>query len=167
MRGLDEPYLLVVMPDGPEIERQTVVVAMLSRAPSRATCGINLRMTLRHAAVLALVGWALMVPPLIDSSGVATQEPLSKWTSLGTFDSAEDCDRGRIDEMTRRERAAEKGEEGQSDRERIHEMTRRERGAEKGEQAETINQSLLAIQNAECIATDDPRLREKPEQKTR
>src|SRR5208337_2270179 len=105
----------------------------------------------------------LMVPPLIDSGGVAPQEPLSKWTSLGTFDSAEDCDRGRIDEMTRRERAAEKGEPGQSDR-RIDEVARREPVAEEGE---TINQSLLAIQNAQCIATDDPRLREKPEQKTR
>jgi len=167
MPGLDEPYLLVLTPDGLEIERQTVVVAMVSKAPSRATCGINLRMTLRHAAVLALVGWALMVPPLIDSSGVATQEPLSKWTSLGTFDSAEECDRGRIDEMTRRERAAEQGEPRQSDRGRIDEMTRRERVAEEGEQGETINQSLLAIQNAQCVATDDPRLREKPEQKTR
>src|SRR5208337_2881110 len=103
----------------------------------------------------------LMVPPLIDSGGVAIQEPLSKWTNLGTFDSAEDCDRGRIHEMTRRERAAEKGEQGQSDRGRIDEMAPRERVAEEGEQGQTINQSLLAIQNAECVATDDPRLREK------
>jgi len=92
-------------------------------------------MTLGRAAVLALVGWCLVVPPSIDSRGVATQAPLSKWTKLGTFDSAEDCDRERIDEMTRLEHAAGQGQAG--------------------------NQSLLAIQNAECVATDDPRLREK------
>ncbi len=42
-------------------------------------------------------------------------------------------------------------------------MTRRERErvAEEGEQGQTISQSLLAIQNAQCVATDDPRLRGK------
>jgi hypothetical protein len=81
-------------------------------------------MKLRHAAALALTGWYLMVPPLIDSSGIANQEPLSKWTILGTFDSGEDCESGRIEEMTRRESQDE---------------------------SQTKDQSLLAIEKARCV----------------
>ena len=47
----------------------------------------------RHAAVLALVGWYLMVPP---SSDLATRlEPLYQSFQIGSFDSANACEQGR------------------------------------------------------------------------
>ena len=55
----------------------------------------------RHAAALALVGWYLMVPPLIweeKETGphpaafhIDFDAPISKWDTLGSFDSAEQC----------------------------------------------------------------------------
>jgi len=51
----------------------------------------------RHAAALALVGWYLMVPPIVQPSGregtADTNAPLSKWVKVirGTFDSDDAC----------------------------------------------------------------------------
>ena len=61
----------------------------------------------RHAAVLALIGWYLMLPPLGSGSDVYDKGALlSKWRQTSTFDSAEDCQRHRdlyIDMYTKRE----------------------------------------------------------------
>jgi hypothetical protein len=50
----------------------------------------------RHAAALALVGWYLMVP-------IPGNDPIpnpviifSKWVNIGSFDSAERCEDGRL-----------------------------------------------------------------------
>jgi hypothetical protein len=45
----------------------------------------------RHAAVLALVGWYLMVPPVYQRLR-SRPVPLSKWVVNGSFDSAKKCD---------------------------------------------------------------------------
>jgi hypothetical protein len=58
-------------------------------------------MKLCHAAALALVGWYLMMPPLIWEEKeigahplafhIDFDAPISKWDTLGSFDSAEQC----------------------------------------------------------------------------
>ena len=55
-------------------------------------------MNLRHAAVLALVGWYLMSPPLVRKQGTLqedTAQPLSKWVQFRAFDSAQACEKDR------------------------------------------------------------------------
>jgi hypothetical protein len=50
-------------------------------------------MKLSHAAALALVGWYLMAPPVhAPNHKVDFHAPLAKWTILGSFDKAEDCE---------------------------------------------------------------------------
>jgi hypothetical protein len=45
-----------------------------------------------HAAMLALVGWYLMLPPeLNEPHRYDLDAPLNKWEIVGTFDKALDC----------------------------------------------------------------------------
>jgi hypothetical protein len=45
-----------------------------------------------HATALALVGWYLMVPPLVNAPNkVDTQAPLTSWKVHQAFDTAEEC----------------------------------------------------------------------------
>jgi hypothetical protein len=48
-------------------------------------------MTLRHAAALTLMGWYLMVTP---APGTKPVPPLYKWVRLYKFDSASQCEQG-------------------------------------------------------------------------
>lgn len=49
-------------------------------------------MNLRHAAALALVGWYLMLPPLLrDRRDWNTGAPLSQWTIIKSFHTRKDC----------------------------------------------------------------------------
>jgi hypothetical protein len=91
-------------------------------------------MNLRHAVALALVGWYLMVPPPFDidiKAGIYNHKPLGEWTRKATFDTEFEC---------KREIAKGCG---------------------------TINQNGEDIGRvgplcySQCIATDDPRLKEK------
>jgi hypothetical protein len=93
----------------------------------------------RHAAALALLGWYLMLPPIIpDGRGgytVAVDAPLSKQFVNGSYDRASDCDDLRSSVVAK----------GGRDRERLHRHTL---------------EWALAVQStqAQCISTDDPRL---------
>jgi hypothetical protein len=106
-------------------------------------------MNLRHAAALALVGWYLMLPPTrFDSSKVfqlRPRAPLSEWETVSSFDSAKDCETARtnydLDDLYK-----------QSQKPRYKDdlrpmLTRKDISA------------LMGV--AVCIATDDPRLKEK------
>jgi hypothetical protein len=90
-------------------------------------------MKLRHAAALALVGWYLMLPPfsLSPSRKIVAdlRKPLSQWVSFGNYDTAVDCNK-EIDAMDQRA---------------IN--WAREHGTK------------LDLAHAQCIATDDPRLK--------
>jgi hypothetical protein len=106
----------------------------------------------RHAAELALVGWYLMMmPPLTEDGhlaqlsgpisrdsvwGVEFKAPLSKWALNGTYDSANLCKENR---ETRRE------------------VLRKEHWPE-GSRAWAIGAALI---DSQCVAFDDPRLKEK------
>jgi len=56
------------------------------------------QMKLRHAAALALVGWCLILPPIVyppQSNGpthVEQNAPLSQWRVWRRFDSQKDCE---------------------------------------------------------------------------
>lgn len=92
-------------------------------------------MNLRHAAALALVGWCLMIPPLSRSSsgeiGSDFSRPLSEWFPVGVYDTEADCDK-EINAMN--QRAASMARE---------------------------HRTMLSLSHAQCIASDDPRLKEK------
>jgi hypothetical protein len=48
----------------------------------------------RHAAALALVGWYLLLPPLVNAPyKVDTEAPLTSWKVYQTFDTREECDK--------------------------------------------------------------------------
>ncbi len=99
------------------------------------------KVKLRHAAALALTGWYLMVPPMpydhqTHEMDVDLSTPVSEWTLLGSFDTANDCKK-RVDELI------QQGGEA---------VDRHAKGAE---------QRLNDLTSAACIATDDPRLKGK------
>ena len=94
-------------------------------------------MNIRHAAALALVGWYLMAPPLSWSSnrkmiGSDFSRPLSEWLPLDVYDTEADCDK-EIDAMN--QRAASMACE---------------------------HHTMLTISHAQCVASDDPRLKGNP-----
>ncbi len=91
-------------------------------------------MTLRHAAVLALVGWYLMLPPKLAPFEVEADAPLSHWTLIASFDTSKECGNYRMAEVMRYRMNPENKQEAWNEK------------------------AYLA---ALCIATDDPRLKPK------
>jgi hypothetical protein len=52
------------------------------------------------AAVLALVGWSLIMPPLSDDRQLVEKNaPLSRWDTIGTYDTAAACSH-ELDKLT-------------------------------------------------------------------
>jgi hypothetical protein len=100
-------------------------------------------MKLRHAAVLALVGWYLMVPPL-RFGPVQYKAPLATWSVVLVFDSAIQCDHART-------HALEEIRPALVDADRAVQIP----------EGSIQLQSAKLIAYAQCIATDDPRLKEK------
>jgi hypothetical protein len=94
-----------------------------------------------HVAALALTGWCLMMPPLVQGKhGVVDgAAPLSKWTVTKAFDSAAECENFQGTSM----------------------ISDQKRSAQ-----DPTNQSykLLRAQRAlsQCIVSDDPRLINDP-----
>jgi hypothetical protein len=93
-------------------------------------------MNLRHAAALALVGWYLMIPP-----DLADLAPISAWQHFGSYDTAKECDSGKSQlgiDAIKDENAS-------------------------GCKVTPSEHCFLdfAKENARCIASDDPSLKEK------
>jgi hypothetical protein len=105
-------------------------------------------MKARHAAALALIGWYLMAPPLIkgghDTYTVYRSAPLSEWIFEESFDSAVQCRQGILDNISGNRNAA---------------VLAGECAATPGTPCNTplLDSAVLA----KCIASDDPRLKEK------
>jgi hypothetical protein len=93
-------------------------------------------MRTRHAAALAFVGWYLMIPP--PHSNESDRAPLSEWSVYKTFESADLC------HYFAAETASGMLEDPPADF------------------AERFDGSFMVIfKQAECVSTDDPRLKEK------
>ena len=102
-------------------------------------------MSTRHAAALALVGWYLMTPPGPDTGQgklVDINAALSKWTIGHVYDKAADCESQKI-------RARNEGYDLA-----LKMLQDKNQNPVWGARS----QGLI---HAECIATDDPRLKEK------
>jgi len=108
-----------------------------------------LLMSIHHAAALALVGWYLMTPPFVsvgpnlhdaslDRSIPDSEAPLSKWQWSGSFDSVASCQHEQEKQITEAQK-----------RELALPVAERDREVE------------IDFWLGECIATDDPRLKEK------
>ena len=89
----------------------------------------------RHAAALALVGWYLMVPPVDGQRRTLTNAPLTRWSRVRTFDSEHAC-------------------------KELHASLLK---SFKGHTFDNFEQAVQAdrVFHGRCIATDDPRLKEK------
>ena len=104
-------------------------------------------MTFRHVAALALVGWYLMIPPIVRPSGregtADANAPLSKWVKVirGSFDSEDACD-----VALRRFQFAVQSNYQSAAPEAL---------------TESEFQSIRQASSARCIASRDPRLMEK------
>ena len=107
-------------------------------------------MNLRHAAALALVGWYLMIPPvefkgtatIPKSVFVASNAPFSEWEMSGSFDTAKECEAARPAIGTPSDFRHQSADDA----------------------AAKIRMSAIvafAKRYAQCIATDDPRLKGK------
>ena len=115
-------------------------------------------MRIRHAAALALMGWYLISPPLtkdpinpVTGTGwPATDAPLSKWTILDSYDSAADCgierDKDRMQDVQGLQKIDNEGHWSLS------------RSGHRDPNYAVAVAQMLAGTEAECIATDDPRL---------
>jgi hypothetical protein len=100
-------------------------------------------MNRHHAAALELVGWYLMAPPLGSDHKPDTSAPLSRWTAVirGSFDTAHQCDERHMKDV-----------DGVDEflRSHLHSIP-----------AAADQESIDAVNAEKCIATDDPRLKEK------
>ncbi len=100
----------------------------------------------RHAAALALVGWYLMMPPILDTGGPgidAPDFPLTSWTVVESYDSATACQKAKAVYPKRARREL---------KERL--------------QDQTYNWRMSAIalledqlKHLSCVSSDDPRLK--------
>lgn len=107
-------------------------------------------MKIRHAAALALVGWYLMTPPVTDNNGhymIAENAPLSDWKNIGGFDSADECT-----EYKFWLNSGLKKRYGEDFGTRLARLLRSKGTYEIASDAATLV--------AQCIASDDPRLKE-------
>ncbi len=101
-------------------------------------------MKLHHAAALALVGWYLIVPPVPFST--ETPPPLYKWTPAKVFDSAAQCERQLAKQVTVQ---------------RLDEKSVKSGSAGLGETNWSARWFDVPAKYQRCIASDDPRLKEK------
>ncbi len=99
-------------------------------------------MKLRHTAALALMGWYLMVPPFIGSTGIADQEPISAWQRFGPYKSESDCTKSKS---------------------KWQDFLK----APYADNDTSQEQALMAFQKALCVSENDPRLEKPPEEKNR
>jgi hypothetical protein len=97
-------------------------------------------MKVSHVAALGLVGWYLIVaPPVIHSSvPVNLDAPLSEWRIFSAHDSAADCERTLVT---------------------FYKLAKTELVANPADERYRIR--FYQLESSQCIASDDPLLKEK------
>jgi hypothetical protein len=115
-------------------------------------------MNLRHAAVLALVGWYLMVPPLDSKGDINYDAPISKWVTLASSDTIAGCKQAIADEEAELKQNRSTPTERTNSKSKINsDPALLKRNGEELLQRLTLYIELKSTAN--CIATDDPRLK--------
>ena len=102
----------------------------------------------RHAAALALVGWYLMMPPFTERHEINTDAPLTKWERLDSYSSAGDCAADRsilLRDSQNKSKAADLAESTALRQGKVWDRTL----------------AIARLEASRCIASDDPRLKEK------
>jgi len=100
-------------------------------------------MNLRHAAALALVGWYLMTPLAQKSVKSEASAPISTWTIILSYDTAAACESDRARDLKA-------------------EMNQRFKEVCAAIGIDNFRCKVaMAGATEQCIATDDPRLKEK------
>lgn len=106
----------------------------------------------RHAFTLALVAWYLMATPSTPggltnprTTLIKGSAPISEWVIRRGFDSAEECDEAKVAGMNKAKPIVQDDEAWKERRIR--------------DPYSALN--LVQLLVSQCIATDDPRLKEK------
>ncbi len=95
----------------------------------------------RHTAALALVGWYLLIPPLVNAPyKVDTEAPLTSWKVSQTFDTREECDKSLLAAKAKYQ----------------HTATAPIGTIKKGTRAFALQMTF-----ARCVSSDDPRFKTK------
>jgi hypothetical protein len=125
----------------------------------------------RHAAALALVGWYLMAPPPqadpttgLPNGAADVRAPFKYWDNEGSFDSAKECSSNlesnirllmQVEANMRSRHLSERQESAED--EKVDQAAKLPRGWSYGLRYYGLAKAI----GAQCIATDDPRLKEK------
>ena len=97
--------------------------------------------SLRHAAALALVGWYLMVPPRVPQTHQVNEKAkLSEWRVVTTLPHKDGCEFAK-DQLLHMALAAQANVDAT------------------GKTPQENPESRCALCKAQCVATDDPRLK--------
>ncbi|HEY6420007.1 MAG TPA: hypothetical protein VIX59_13470 [Candidatus Binataceae bacterium] len=118
-------------------------------------------MNLRHAAALVLVGWYLMMPPTTPSGKPNPGASLSQWTQADDFDTADACHKDREHRLAV---AAKLLDKVQQQMEALPDTGNQPLSKVAPDVYQMdVKASVLALENyaSRCVATDDPRLKEK------
>jgi len=136
--------------------------ALLSRCPRYGRERNRCETWLRHAAALALVGWYLMTPLIDHEHGqIIYSAPLAYWQIEDSFDTAAECRRGRDSNIQFQMRLAKTHHETEAQEERYEAETDARMKWPSGTAKKSRGFGLQADMFAQCIASDDPRLKEK------
>jgi hypothetical protein len=106
-------------------------------------------MNARHAAALALVGWYVMSPPIVNGH-VQASAPVEQWNAVYSVQSARDC-KSRLNSLhANLPKLAANIASGHSQLPALS----------AGDRARLL-QKINALALSQCIAEDDPRLKSK------
>ena len=119
-------------------------------------------MNLRDAVALALVGWYLMLPPVDTPTGRYVEEaPIGAWRKLVEFDTFTKCENRRQDDLRFYLNHRNEYNVDAPEWLRFDAMLDSKNGWPSGTTRKIDAHMLQGYVSRRCIATDDPRLKEK------
>jgi hypothetical protein len=99
-----------------------------------------------HATAFALMGWLLIVPPLVGEDGHPDKGlPLTKWEQMGNYNSVEECQADRAAFIKRDETE--------------YKLSLKSHSTQPTSLPDSARQSALKSSSAVCVSADDPRLK--------
>ena len=115
----------------------------------------------RHASALALLGWYLMVPQVKPNTGkVDFKAPLAQWNQMGAFDTATACEKERDSRLASSDKAVD---ELNAELKAVPDKSQplKDAAPKVYEDYVSVTSFVLEMKASRCIASDDPRLKEK------
>jgi hypothetical protein len=120
---------------------------------------LSIKKMRRHAAVLALAGWYLILPNSLLDGSPDTNAPLSAWTQSGIFDRAADCDRASLKLIQRSKQQLTRFEK-QIDSSPKNGPQTTEAAAALHAKYSDIEAAAMKALFSQCVSSHDPRLTE-------